>query len=152
MYPYFEKKPKKIFISHKKKTYDFPAHFHNQLEIAFCVLGMQNVKVGERIYTLKTGDAIIIFPNIIHEYIKYDQPCNESTEMVALICNTNLLAENLPDIITKQPTNPLIKANLISKNTALALRNITLQNNDIEMIGWTYIILSNLLNSCKTIK
>lgn len=145
VYPYFEKKPKKIFISHRKETYNFPAHFHNQLEIAFCLSGLQNVKVGEKIYTLKTGDAIIIFPNIVHEYIEYDQPCNESTEIIALICNTKLLAENLPDILTKHPINPFIDTNLISGNTTLAFRNLIEQNNDTEMIGWTYIILSNLL-------
>ena len=146
MTPYFEVRQKNIFISHAKKTYNFPAHFHSYLEIAFCISGMQNVRVGEKIYTLKKGDAIAIFPNTIHEYIKYDSLCNEPTEIVAVICNTKLLAENLPDIITKYPRNPFIDASMISENTALAFRKITSKNNDIEMIGWTYIILSNLLS------
>ncbi|MBE7041442.1 MAG: AraC family transcriptional regulator [Ruminococcaceae bacterium] len=146
MYPYFEKNSKNIFISHKKITYNFPSHFHNHLEIAFCVSGMQNVKVGEKIYTLKKGDAIVIFPNTVHEYIEYDSLCDEPTEIVAIICNTKLLAENLPDIITKYPRNPFIEANLISEGTALAFRKIITRINDIELIGWTYIILSDLLS------
>lgn len=146
MYPYFEKKTKNIFISHEKTTYNFPAHFHNYLEIAFCASGMQNVRVGEKIYTLEKGDAIVIFPNMVHEYIEYDTLCNEPTEIVALICNIKLLAENLPDIITKYPRNPFIKASLISENTTLAFEKIIMQSSDIEMIGWTYIILSNLLS------
>lgn len=146
LYPYFEKNSKNIFISHKKRTYNFPSHFHNYLEITFCLSGMQNIRVGEKIYTLKKGDAIVIFPNTVHEYIEYDSLCDEPTEIVALICNTKLLAENLPDIITRYPRNPFIEASLISENTALAFRKMITRSNDIELIGWTYIILSDLLS------
>lgn len=146
MYPYFEKKSKSIFLSHEKRTYNFPSHFHNYLEIAFCISGMQNIKVGERLYTLKKGDAVVIFPNTVHEYIEYDAPCDEPTEIVALICNTKLLAENLPNIITKYPLNPFVEAELISENTQLAFIKAITRRNDAELIGWTYIILSDLLN------
>lgn len=146
MYPYFEKNSKKIFISHKKRTYNFASHFHNYLEMVFCITGMQNVRVGKKIYTLNKGDAIVFFPNMVHEYIECTSLCDEPTEIVAIICNTKLLAENLPDIITKYPPNPFIEASLISENTALAFRKITKQRNDIELIGWSYIILSDLLS------
>ena len=151
MQPYFEVKQKNIFIHHTKNTYNFPAHFHTYMEIAFCVSGMQNIRVGENIYTLKKGDAVAIFPNTIHEYIECDSLYNETTEVVAIICNTKLFAETLPDIITKYPRNPFIDAEMISKNAALAFRKIVKQNNEIEMIGWTYIILSNLFSTLELI-
>lgn len=143
MHPFFEKKSKDIFVSHEKASYNFPAHFHNNLEIALCLSGNQNVRVGEEIYTLKKGDAVVIFPNMVHEYIKHES--NEPTEVVALICDTKLLSENLPDIITGCPRSPFVEASRISENTILAFEKIALQNSDIEMIGWTYIILSNLM-------
>jgi len=146
MQPYFEKKSQKIFISHRKISYNFPAHFHNQLEIAFSISGMQNVRVGEKIYTLKSGDAVVIFPNTIHEYIKYPSLCDEPSESVALICNANALSENIPELFTKYPKNPFVEASLISENTALAFKKMTMTNNDVELIGWTYVILSNLLS------
>ena len=151
MYPYFEKKSKSIFLSHKKNTYNFPPHFHNYLEISFCLSGMQNITVGEKTYTLKKGDAVIIFPNTIHEYIEYDSICDEPTEIVSLICDTKLLVENIRDIFTKYPTNPFVDASFVSKNTVLAFRKITEQNSDIEMIGWTYIILSDLLDTLELV-
>ena len=146
MQPYYEKKQRKIFISHTKKTYNFPAHFHTYIEIAFCTSGRQNIRVGENIYELKKGDAVVIFPNTIHEYIENNLVCDELTETIAIICDSGLLSESLPDIITKYPRNPFIESGKVSENTALAFEKITAQNNDIEMIGWTYIILSNLLN------
>lgn len=151
MQPYFEIKQKNIFIQHTKKTYSYPAHFHTYMEIAFCVSGMQSIRVGENTYTLKRGDAIAIFPNAIHEYIECKPSCNETTEVVVIICNTKLFAETMPEIITKYPRNPLINAKAISKNAAIAFRKIIKQNNDIEMIGWAYIILSNLMGALELI-
>jgi len=145
MQPYFENCSKDIFVSYKNTTYDFPVHFHNSIEIAFCLSGIQNIRVGEKIYTLKKGDAVAIFPNAIHEYIKYDPPCDEPTEVAAIICNTRLLTEAMPDIVTKYPTNPFVGASLISTDTECAFRKMINGDNYIENIGWTYVILSDLL-------
>ena len=53
MRPYFENKNQKIFTSYKNKSYSYPSHFHNHLEVVYCFSGIQNVKVGEKIYILK---------------------------------------------------------------------------------------------------
>lgn len=146
MYPYFEKTAKNIFISHENRSYNFPSHFHSYLEIAFCVSGRQNIRVGEEIYALKKGDAVIIFPNTVHEYIAFDESDAGETEVTAIICNTKLVAASVPDIVAKYPKNPLIEADLIAENTALAFEKILSRNNEIEMLGWTYIILSDLVH------
>lgn len=146
MYPYLEKTRAPIYTSYNRKTYSFPAHFHNFLEIVFCFSGRQYLKVGENKYTLKKGDAIIIFPNTVHEYIEYDSFCDQPTEIVALICNTKLLAECVPDIITKHPENPFIDSSLVPRKAALAFKNILSAKNDVELLGWTCIVLSDLLN------
>lgn len=144
MYPYLEKNPKSIYISHNTKTYDFPAHFHNYLEIAFCFSGRQNVKVGETVYTLSGGDAVLIFPNTAHEYIAH--PAGDSpTEVLALICNTKLLAESMPDIVTKSAPLPFIEKNRVPQNARLAFGNILSAKTEPELLGWTYILLAALL-------
>lgn len=148
MRPYFENKNKKIFISYYNKTYNYPSHFHNHLELVYCFSGSQKVKVGEMVYTLKKGEAVVIFPNTIHEYIE-DNTAFEDSETLAIICDTNLLNENLPDIIKKYPTNPLIKPNMLSGNTVYAFKKVLTVKNDIELLGWTYIILSDLICSLK---
>lgn len=144
MRPYFENKNKKIFISYNNNTYNYPSHFHNHLELVYCFSGSQKVKVGEMVYTLKKGEAVIIFPNTIHEYIE-DNTTFKDSETLAIICDTNLLNENLFDIIKKYPVNPFIASNEISKNTDNAFKKVLTAKNDIELLGWTYIILSDLL-------
>ena len=68
MYPYFEKKARRIFLSHFCESYNFPSHFHSYFEITCCLDGIQKVKIGEKIYTLKKGDVIAVFPGNVHVY------------------------------------------------------------------------------------
>ena len=76
MYPLFEKYIKEIFVSYVKGSYNYPAHFHNHIEIVYCFSGVQQIKAYGQIYTLKKGDAFVVFPNVAHEYIK----CTEHTD------------------------------------------------------------------------
>ncbi len=144
MYPYLEKSQKSIFISHETQTYNFPAHFHNFLEVAFCFSGRQNVKVGETVHTLQEGDAVLIFPNTAHEYIAHPA-CDTPTEVLALICNTKLLAESMPDIVTKSAPSPFIEKRRVPQNARLAFEKILSAKTEAELLGWTYILLAALL-------
>lgn len=145
MRPYFENKNQKMFTSYKNKSYSYPSHFHNHLEVVYCFSGIQNVKVGEKIYTLKKGETVVIFPNTIHEYIENDSLSCDDGETLAIICSTDLLTENTADIIGKYPVTPLIPSDKISKNTKYAFKKVLTAKDDIELLGWTYIILSHLL-------
>ncbi len=145
MRPYFENKSRNIFLSVHHKTYNWPAHFHSYIEFAFCLSGKQKIRVGENIYTLKKGDAVAIFPYAVHEYIEYPASDYEPTKMVSLICDTGLLSQSLPDIITKVPKTPFITGDTISETVLFAIDKITSTQNETEMLGWTYIILSHIL-------
>lgn len=143
--PYFENKPQKVFISHRPLSYTYESHFHSFAEIAYCFSGVQHVKIGEELYTLKSGDAAIIFPNTVHEYISETENAS-STESVSVMCNLNFLSETFPEFITSVPETPIILSAGNDENLALAFRKTTLTQNQNELIGWTYIILSSLFN------
>ncbi len=145
MHPYFENRQDYIRISHGKESYNYPAHFHKHLEIFFCFSGREKVKVGETVYTLKKGDAVVIFPNTVHEYIKCDEVLKEPTETVAIILTNKLIEETLPEIISKYPKNPFIDSSLISRDTLLSFKRVLTAKDSTELIGWTCIVLSNLI-------
>ena len=145
MYPYFENPKDLIFISHTKKTYNFSSHFHNNLEIAFCFSGAQTIKIGENVHTLKKGDAAIIFPNTVHEYIECKENMYEQTEVIAIILDNKFVAEGVAGIMSKYPTNPIIKSELVSEDAIHAFRMITKVKDKIALLGWTYIALSEIL-------
>lgn len=150
MQPYFEQKTN-IFLSHEYGDHNFPAHFHHHIEIAYCISGKQNIKIGEKNYTLNKGDAAVIFPNTVHEYINYDGVCDEPIEMIAVVCNVNLLVEIYPEIITKSTLNPFLESRLITENADNAFRNIISAKNNIELLGWTLILISDLLENMELI-
>ncbi len=144
MRPYLENKSKLIYKNMRDYSYDFPSHFHSSLEIAFCFWGTQKIKVGEQDYTLGAGDAVVIFPNVPHEYFKID---DRDTRSISLICNTKLLTEIFPDILTKHPKEPFVPASQISKNATLAFEGVASTDSKAQMTGWTYIALSDLLGA-----
>ena len=147
MHPYFEKKNNRIYVSYNENNYSFPSHFHSNLEIAHCIEGKQDVKLGNRIYTLNSGDTLLISPNTIHEYIKSNNPEDEETRVVAIICKDNLLAESVPDIITKTPQNPHLSGISLTENAKLAFDSMCKTRDDAELLGWMFIVISYLLRN-----
>lgn len=149
IYTYFENKNNKIYIHHKAESYHYDSHFHSKTEIVYCFSGIQDIRLGNTKYTLHQGDAAIIFPNVIHEYIKHNT--DKKTESVSIICHTEYLADFIPDLITKHPLSPVIQANQISKISAYAFKMAKDAKNHTELIGWTFIVLSDLMKNLNLI-
>ncbi len=145
MNPYFEKKSRRIFLSHFCESYNFPSHFHSYFEITCCLKGNQKVKIGEKTYTLTDGDIIAIFPGNVHEYIKCSDCSESETEVISIICDTGLLSVSCPDIVTKNCEIPYVKSSDVPKETMLGFSKILLADSEISLIGWTHIILSGVL-------
>ena len=144
MRPYLENKSKPIYASLWNYSYDFPSHFHNNVEIAYCFGGSQGVRLSDKSYILNKGDAIVIFPNTPHEYFKSDA---EPTQSVSIICNTRILADGFPSLTSSYPTDPFVPCENISKNALLAFDEIVTANDNAQLIGWIHIILSDLFKS-----
>ena len=51
------------------KNVSFPPHMHNSFEFVAITDGKMRIAVDRREYELSRGDAILIFPHQIHEYI-----------------------------------------------------------------------------------
>ncbi len=147
MNTYYENINYKIYTNYNKKSYDYESHFHSKTELLYCYCGAQNIKVGNIIYTLKTGDAIIIFPNVIHEYFKCDAKASLKTESISIMIDTDYLSGFLPDLISKRPITPLIEAKNIPENSLLAFEKIKNITDNTELLGWTFIVLSGLIKN-----
>ena len=150
-YTYFEQKERKIYNNYKQISYSFSSHFHSKTEIAYCFCGLQKVKVGNKLYTLKQGDAVIIFPNVIHEYIESNESQDIKTESVSLMCETDYLTKIIPDFITKHPSSPFLASEQLPFNVAFAFENIKTTSDEIELLGWTFIALSKIIKNLELI-
>lgn len=145
MSTYFENGNTKIYINHKEESYNFDSHFHSKTEIAYCFSGFQDIKVGNAVYTLEKGDAVIIFPNVVHEYIKHNP--NTETESISIICETDYLGGIFSDLLLKYPRSPFIKSHLIPNNSVFAFEKMKESADVSELVGWTFIALSGLIKN-----
>lgn len=60
-----EPEPYRLF---KRKGIYFPAHFHPQIEVAYCISGAMTVLIDGTSYDLSPGDVALMFPNQRHYY------------------------------------------------------------------------------------
>lgn len=145
MLPYFEIPHSNIFTGHEMKSYDFSSHFHNSIELAYCVSGFQNVKVNDEIYTLAAGDAIIIFPNCPHEYIAYDTTI--PTEIIDMVCKSEFFTDFIPELKLFVPETPLIRAAQLPPNVAEAFMKVPHVSSKLEIFGLCCIAISGMIQN-----
>ena len=48
--------------------FSYPAHLHGCLEVSFCVSGSVEVTLDGRCHIIKSGEGILIPPNLVHSY------------------------------------------------------------------------------------
>lgn len=61
---------------------DFPPHFHSYAELLVVKDGICNVTVDFTEYRMQAGDAVIVFPNVIHSYSAVESPVKNLTYML----------------------------------------------------------------------
>ena len=145
MYPYFETEIFKIYTTYKNESYNFDSHFHNKLEMFYCFEGHQKIKIENTVYTLEKGDAAVIFPNVVHEYI--GESSSVKTESITLINEIDLFSAIIPDLTTKRPSSPIIKASFLNENVLLGFRKMINAESETELLGWGLIAFSGMADS-----
>lgn len=144
MYSYFEKETPEIYISHWTESDNFDSHFHNKIEIAYCVSGKQKISIDGVWYTLTAGDVALVFPNVAHELVKQDPP---DTELISVISKADFFTAAYPELITKRPKCAFIEKEKLSEDVKLAFsRMLAAKFNPGALIGWTYVALSEIMN------
>ena len=83
----------------KNKNFSFPSHLHQCFEIIIILSGEMDVTIDGKKYTLKKGEASLIFPNQIHE-LK-----SQESEHVLCIFSPRLVQAYLAKITDKIPVS-----------------------------------------------
>ncbi len=61
---------------------DFPPHFHSYVELLVVKDGVCDVTVDFTDYRMEAGDAVLVFPNVIHSYAAVESPVKNFTFML----------------------------------------------------------------------
>lgn len=89
------------------KNTDFYAHFHEQIEVAYCIEGIVHVMIEGNTYDLYPGDAAVMFPNQHH---KYSHPREEAPNGLYLaIFYPSHVEDFYTEFVHQEPVCPIVK-------------------------------------------
>ena len=83
----------------KNNNFSFPSHLHQCFEIIIILSGEMNITIDNQEYTLKKGEAALVFPNQIHE-LK-----SQKSEHILCIFSPRLVQAYATKITDKIPVN-----------------------------------------------
>ncbi len=143
MLPFYEIQPNSLTIIHNARELYFPSHMHEYIEILYTFSGVQCLTIDGISYQIHEGEAVVIFPDIVHSYYKSG---NNSTDAVLIICDPQILGGLFPSLHNCYAKNPVIPKEAIHTDAVYALKHIS-RNDEVALkLGWTYVIMSHLLN------
>lgn len=153
LHPYLENQPvitpPDIRSTHYMRSHSYPAHFHNNVEILYCFRGVQEIRLGNIPYSVKAGEAVIIFPNVAHEYVE-NRSSDIPTDSLFLICSLDFLSKSFPKLITHRPLSPVIPAEKIPQSAIHIFEQMCVSTGT-RLLGWTLLALSDLLEGVELV-
>ena len=119
------------FIIEKNCDFSFQPHIHQCFEVIILTNGTMNVTVDKKLYSLKEGDSIIIFPNQIHSL--------DSTESAHTLC---IFSSDFVKFFKQKTQNKIPNDNKFTLEKHLVMLFEQLEDNDSEMFrkGVLYLI------------
>ena len=99
------------------------AHRHREIELVFMLNGQSKVIVNGVPHELKKGDALIVFPNQLHQYIS-----TGPEDYILMLIPSAIYGEFAESIDGHLPNHPIIVGGACNEEI-LSLANICLQSN-----------------------
>lgn len=119
MIPYLEKNDN-IRILHRSPLENFPPHFHTDLELIYQDDGIASIQYNEQIYQLEPGNLFIIFPNMIHSYLKAS--ADSSTYLI--LCPTKPFPDYQQIFQSMAPVCPIIQGSSLHYEALYSIYSI----------------------------
>ena len=113
----------------KDENFSFPPHLHQCFEIIIILSGQMKITVDSNVFVLKENDALLIFPNQIHEL--------ESTNSKHILC---IFSTKLVQAYTTKLANKIPKSNKFCPDKYLigALETLNATSSSTEKKGILY--------------
>lgn len=103
---------------------EYFAHRHREIELVLMLEGCSNAIVNGVSYDLKKGDALIVFPNHLHQFIS-----TGPEDYILLLIPSNIYNDYWDGIEGHRPVNPIIENGAKNENV-LSLAQICMETND----------------------
>lgn len=105
----------------KGNRLDYFAHRHREIELIFMLDGCAKAIVNGNTYELSRGNALIVFPNHLHQFIS-----SGPEDYILLLIPSNIYNDYSESIEGHRPDNPIIE-NGAKNETVLSLAKICME-------------------------
>lgn len=95
----------------------YPPHLHDDIEIVTLFKGKARVTVVGQEYLLSDGDAVAIFPNAVHSFVRI----SENVETGKIIFSPDEVPELKNELLSGLPIHPIIKSDVMEKMGIISL-------------------------------
>lgn len=133
----------------KYNTLIFEPHLHRAAEIIFMLKGSCSVIVDGREAVIKAGDALVVFPNCIHSYVREENPL-----ALGIIFDVELFPELAKSFRHKRLIDPVITSEKLSKsgleNLAYEMADKYFTASNVEKKGYLLLFVGKLLHFFET--
>lgn len=119
---FYERRDEEMTVQYSRNI-DYPAHFHECLELFYVRSGGSRVTVGEQSALMETGDLALIFSNVIHSYLSRPQS-EEVSDSLLLIVPLSLTGEYRQTLAETAPENPFLPAGRLHPDVSYAFSSI----------------------------
>lgn len=148
-YPNFQTSPNDLTIIHNQRELAFPAHIHSYIEILYVFSGVQHLEIDNTPCQVQEGEALILFPELLHQYYKADA---KWADELLITCEPRIFGGHFPDLHHCLPTHPVIPRDTIHPDAVYAFHHISKEADLTANLGWIYIILTHLLRSMELVE
>jgi YesN/AraC family two-component response regulator len=142
MLPFYQLSKKECSVYHNLNEFVYNSHIHKDIEILYMRAGQQKIHVNDEAYTVHTGEAAIIFPEQIHDYVR--EEVNAADEII-ITCSPDFYRHFFSDMSNKIPVNPIIPKQCIHPDAVYALEHIKKWDSFNAHIGLAILIITRLL-------
>ncbi|MGI6264806.1 MAG: helix-turn-helix domain-containing protein [Acutalibacteraceae bacterium] len=139
MLPYFENRPEAYYSFTWRDQKTWPIHLHDNVEIVCVLRGSIDLIIDFTTYSLRAGDAAVIFPHTVHGYQTPKKIETTLFKGAMLIPPKGGWAAE--DLARFSPSSPVIRAAEINEETRYALDRLLRADPDNPRIAQAYLHL-----------
>lgn len=144
MLPIYEIRKNDLTVKRNNYQLTFPEHIHKYIEVVYVFEGSQGIKIKDREYTIRTGEAAVIFPETVHSYTSDGV---SEADVLILICAPKLFGKLFPDLNKLRAVNPIISENEIVPELRAAFEMIRPEHGTGIKFSWACVIMSYIIET-----
>lgn len=142
MLPFYQIQNSDLTLKHNFREIKYDLHMHKEIEILYMREGSQKIHIDNEEYIVRKGEAAIIFPEQLHDFVRESK---EPTEEIIILCSPNFYRYFFSDMSDKVPLNPILKKEEIHPDALYSLEHIEINDPFTAQLASTIMIITRFL-------